>query len=84
MLEFTLAKCPTTYLVFSINTPKYGKKANPSVWLFNYGKKDANENGLYKDLITDHGTYNSIDLRGKLILLTMLKQKAGDDSFTKM
>ncbi|UQS82824.1 M60 family metallopeptidase [Bombilactobacillus folatiphilus] len=63
---------------------KYGKKADQIGWLFNYGKKDAVENGLYKDLITNHGTYSSVDLREKLILLTMIKQKAGDASFTKM
>lgn len=63
---------------------KYGKKADQIGWLFNYGKKDAVENSLYKTLVTDKGGYADVDLRGKLILLTMLKQKAGDSSFTKM
>ncbi|CAD5902962.1 hypothetical protein CMALT394_580001 [Carnobacterium maltaromaticum] len=63
---------------------KYGKKADDIGWLFNYGKKENIENNLYKKMITNQGTYDSADLREKLILLTMLKQKAGNDAFTKM
>lgn len=63
---------------------KYGKNADNIGWLFNYGKKEAVEKSLYDKMITQKMTYDSIDLRGKLILLSLLKQKAGDDSFTKM
>lgn len=63
---------------------KYGKKADDIGWLFNYGKKDAIEKSLYNKLVKSGGTYASVDLREKLILLSLLKQKAGDDSFTKM
>lgn len=62
----------------------YGKEADEKGWLFNYGKKEAVENALYEKLINQNGTYADADLREKLILLTMLKQKANDDSFTKM
>ncbi|WP_242319007.1 putative mucin/carbohydrate-binding domain-containing protein [Bacillus cereus group sp. BfR-BA-01349] len=63
---------------------KYGKEADKIGWLFNYGKKEAVEKNLYSKLVKNNGTYSSIDLRDKLILLTMLKQKAGDTAFTKM
>ncbi|MFD2386011.1 putative mucin/carbohydrate-binding domain-containing protein [Enterococcus rivorum] len=42
------------------------------------------ETNLYNKMVLNNGTYESGDLREKLILLTMLKQKAGNDSFTKM
>ncbi|UQS83680.1 M60 family metallopeptidase [Bombilactobacillus thymidiniphilus] len=63
---------------------KYDKKADQTGWLFDYGNKETVENNLYQDLVTKHGTYDSSDLRGQLILLSLLKQKAGDESFTKM
>ncbi|WP_371411522.1 putative mucin/carbohydrate-binding domain-containing protein [Bacillus toyonensis] len=63
---------------------KYGKKADQIGWLFDYGKKDKVEKNLYSALIKNNGSYDSVDLREKLILLTMLKQKAGDEAFTKM
>lgn len=66
---------------------KYGKEADKIGWLFNLGKKEEVERQLYEKMITNNGTYNdtnAADVREKLILLTMLKQKAGDSSFTKM
>lgn len=63
---------------------KYGKKADQIGWLFNYGKKEAVEKNLYTKMVKQDGTYGSVDLREKLILLTMLKQKAGNEAFTKM
>ncbi|MBO0475404.1 M60 family metallopeptidase [Enterococcus ureasiticus] len=63
---------------------KYGKDADKFGWLFNHGKKEQVENTLYNKMIKNNGTYDSVDLREKLILLMMLKQKAGNDSFTKM
>jgi len=62
----------------------YGKEADTLGWLFNYGKKESVEANLYNKMINQAGTYDSVDLREKLILLSLLKQKAGDDSFTKM
>ncbi len=35
-------------------------------------------------MIRDGDTYHDVDVREQLILLTMLKQKAGNDSFTKI
>lgn len=63
---------------------KYGKEADQIGWLFDFGKKDKVEKYLYNALIKDNGSYDSVDLREKLILLTMLKQKAGNEAFTKM
>ncbi|WP_143140039.1 putative mucin/carbohydrate-binding domain-containing protein, partial [Enterococcus haemoperoxidus] len=63
---------------------KYGKKADDSSWLFNYGNKASVESGLYTKLVSNNGTYDSGDLREKLILLTMLKQKAGNEAFTTL
>ncbi|MFC0233467.1 putative mucin/carbohydrate-binding domain-containing protein [Vagococcus entomophilus] len=62
----------------------YGKQADKIGWLFNYGKKAGVEKNLYQKMVIDAGGYNQADLREKLILLTMLKQKAGDEAFTKM
>lgn len=63
---------------------KYGKQADKIGWLFNYGKKESVEQDLYNKLILQHGNYSSVGLRNQLILLTMLKQKAGDQAFTNM
>ncbi|WP_333490660.1 putative mucin/carbohydrate-binding domain-containing protein [Bacillus mobilis] len=63
---------------------KYGKEADRIGWLFDYGKKDKVEKNLYNALIKNNGSYDSVNLREKLILLTMLKQKAGNEAFTKM
>lgn len=63
---------------------KYGKAADQNGWLFDYGKKEKVENDLYNFMMKQDGTYADADLRQKLILLSLLKQKAGDDSFTKM
>ena len=63
---------------------KYGKEADTIGWLFDYGKKESVEKNLYTKLVKNNGTYDTVDLREKLILLTMLKQKAGNEAFTKM
>lgn len=63
---------------------KYGKKADEIGWLYDSGKKESVENVLYDKLIRDGNTYHDVDLREKLILLSMFKQKAGNDSFTKI
>lgn len=63
---------------------KYGNSVDQTGWLFDYGKKDSVEQILYDKLIENNETYDSVDLREKLILMTMLKQKAGDEAFTKM
>lgn len=63
---------------------KYGKEADKIGWLFDFGGKERIEKGLYQELITNKGSYDSADLRQKLILLTMLKQKAGDEAHTEM
>ncbi|HHD1574554.1 TPA: putative mucin/carbohydrate-binding domain-containing protein [Enterococcus faecium] len=62
----------------------YGKEADNIGWLFDYGNKEKVEAGLYTKMMYQAGTYDSVDLREKLILLSLLKQKAGDNSFTKM
>lgn len=35
-------------------------------------------------MIEENGSYSTLDLRSQLIILTMLKQKAGNDGFSKM
>ncbi|WP_088825587.1 putative mucin/carbohydrate-binding domain-containing protein [Listeria goaensis] len=62
----------------------YGKAADKNGWLFDYGNKKAVEEGLYESLIEKNGTYESVGLREKLILLTMLRQKAGNDALPAM
>lgn len=63
---------------------KYGKKADQVGWLFNFGKKEQVERNLYNALMKENKNYNDLDLRQKLILLTMAKQKAGNEAFAKM
>lgn len=63
---------------------KYGKKADQIGWLFNYGKKESVEKNLYNAVIKENKKYDALDLRQKLIMLTMAKQKAGNEAFTKM
>ncbi|MCU5473486.1 putative mucin/carbohydrate-binding domain-containing protein [Bacillus paranthracis] len=63
---------------------KYGKKADQVGWLFNFGKKEQVERNLYNALMKENKNYDDLDLRQKLILLTMAKQKAGDEAFAKM
>ncbi|MCQ0955019.1 enhancin, partial [Bacillus cereus] len=53
-------------------------------WLFNFGKKEQVERNLYNALMKENKNYDDLDLRQKLILLTMAKQKAGDEAFAKM
>lgn len=63
---------------------KLGKEADKVGWLFNYGKKSQVDNQLYTNLIEKNGSYDTVNLREKLLLLTMLKQRAGDEAFTKL
>ncbi|WP_218951293.1 putative mucin/carbohydrate-binding domain-containing protein [Bacillus sp. AR2-1] len=63
---------------------KYGKKADQVGWLFNFGKKQAVEKNLYNAVMKENKEYDELDLRQKLILLSMAKQKAGNEAFTKM
>lgn len=63
---------------------KYGKKADQVGWLFNFGKKEQVERNLYNALMKENKNYDDLDLRQKLILLTMAKQKAGNEAFAKM
>ncbi|EJP86652.1 putative mucin/carbohydrate-binding domain-containing protein [Bacillus cereus] len=69
---------------------KYGKKADQIGWLFDFGKKETVEKNLYNAIIKENKKYNDLDpkkkldLRQNLILLTMAKQKAGNEAFTKM
>lgn len=63
---------------------KYGKEADNIGWLFNYGKKTTVEKDLYTKMMKNSATYHSLDVREQLIMLTMLKQKAGNAAFTKM
>lgn len=63
---------------------KYGKATDQNGWLFDYGKKERVEKELYDLMMKQDGTYAAASHRQKLILLSLLKQKAGDDSFTKM
>ncbi|MBP2097744.1 putative mucin/carbohydrate-binding domain-containing protein [Enterococcus rivorum] len=63
---------------------KYGKKADEMSWLFDYNRKNIVENNLYNSMINNKLTYDAVNLREKLILLTLLNQKAGEKAFTKM
>lgn len=74
----------TIYLLCSNQYNKYGKETDQTGWLFNFGNKEKVEKDLYDWMIKRGGTYETADVREKLILLSLLKQKAGDDSFTKM
>ena len=60
------------------------EKADQVGWLFNFGKKEQVERNLYNALMKENKNYDDLDLRQKLILLTMAKQKAGDEAFAKM
>lgn len=63
----------------------YGKNADNMTWLFNYGKRVEVDNTLYRQAITEGKGYGEInDHRSRLVLLTMLKQKAGKEAFAKM
>lgn len=54
-------------------------------WLFDYGKKTQIDNDLYNELINKNKGYNEVsDLRLKLLMLALLKQKAGDNAFTEL
>ncbi len=62
----------------------YGKKADELGWLFDYGHKENVESNLYTSLLEKEGTYHSIGLREKLIFLSLLRQKAGNEALTKL
>ncbi|PHD58998.1 putative mucin/carbohydrate-binding domain-containing protein [Bacillus wiedmannii] len=63
---------------------KYGKEADQVGWLFDFGKKETVEKDLYNAVMKDNKKYKDLDLRQQLILLSMAKQKAGNEAFTKM
>ncbi|WP_439117516.1 putative mucin/carbohydrate-binding domain-containing protein, partial [Paenibacillus larvae] len=64
---------------------KNGKDADKIGWLFDYGKKESVEKNLYQAIIKEGKGYTEVDdLRFQLILLTMLKQKAGNEAFTHL
>ncbi|WP_086313720.1 hypothetical protein A5821_001253 [Enterococcus sp. 7F3_DIV0205] len=64
---------------------KFGKDADNFGWLFNFGKRTQVDNGLYQKIIIEGSGYDSsLSLRERLVLLTMLKQKAGKEAFAKM
>ncbi|MBC1308333.1 hypothetical protein HB809_11545 [Listeria booriae] len=63
----------------------YGKdEADRIGWLFGIGYKAQVENNLYTKMVKNFGTYDSANLREKLIFLALLKQKAGNEAFTKL
>ncbi|MBC1398856.1 putative mucin/carbohydrate-binding domain-containing protein [Listeria fleischmannii] len=62
----------------------YGKNADKLGWLFDYGHKESVENGLYTSLIEKNGSYHSVGLREKLVFLSLLRQKAGNEALTKL
>ncbi|EMG29240.1 enhancin family protein [Listeria fleischmannii subsp. fleischmannii LU2006-1] len=62
----------------------YGKQADELGWLFDYGRKERVENGLYTSLIEQNGTYHSVGVREKLVFLSLLRQKAGNEALTKL
>ncbi|MGX7244644.1 putative mucin/carbohydrate-binding domain-containing protein [Enterococcus quebecensis] len=65
---------------------KLGKeKADRNGWLFDYGNRNKIDNELYQELVRSNKGYNEInDLRLKLLMLSLLKQKAGNEAFTKL
>ena len=63
---------------------KFGREADNVGWLFNYGKKQQVDDGLYNDVYTKNLKYADLDNRAKLLVLTMLKQRAGDVAHTKL
>ena len=63
---------------------KFGKEADNVGWLFNFGKKQQVDDGLYNDVFNKNFKYNDLDLRAKLLVYVMLKQRAGDKAHTKL
>ncbi|WP_207695509.1 hypothetical protein DOK67_0000136 [Enterococcus sp. DIV0212c] len=65
---------------------KLGKEqADKKGWLFDQGNRNRVDNQLYQELVRTNKSYNEIgDLRLKLLMLTLLKQKAGDEAFTTL
>ncbi|WP_260445416.1 putative mucin/carbohydrate-binding domain-containing protein [Listeria booriae] len=63
----------------------YGRdEADRIGWMFGIGYKTQIENNLYTKMVKNFGTYGSVGLREQLILLALLKQKAGNEAFTKL
>lgn len=63
---------------------QYGKEADKKGWMFEGGKEIVERN-LYQAMIKDGKSYSSTENhRFRLILLAMMKQKAGNDAFIKM
>ncbi|MGX7246034.1 putative mucin/carbohydrate-binding domain-containing protein [Enterococcus quebecensis] len=63
---------------------QYGKEADRFSWLFNNGKREAVDNNLYQRTIVNGEGYSALDLRSQLVLLAMLKQKAGTNTYAKL
>ncbi|MDT2305852.1 hypothetical protein P7H21_20605 [Paenibacillus larvae] len=65
---------------------KNGKDADKMVAYLIMGKKKVWKKNLYQAIIKEgKGGYTEVDdLRFQLILLTMLKQKAGNEAFTHL
>lgn len=64
---------------------RFGKAADNFSWLFNFGKRTQIDAGLYQKIVTDKKGYvDDLNLRERLVLLTMLKQKAGKEAYAKM
>ncbi|MBC1936854.1 enhancin, partial [Listeria grandensis] len=59
------------------------KEADSTGWLFSGNKAKADAE-LYKSLVKNPGTYESVSTRDKLFLHMLLLQKAGTEAFTKM
>ncbi|EMG26663.1 hypothetical protein X560_0880 [Listeria fleischmannii 1991] len=62
----------------------YGKEADQIGWLFDYGDKEHVEENFYNAVIRNDKPYRDLDLRQQLLILTMLREKAGMDAYTKM
>nr|WP_278250972.1 putative mucin/carbohydrate-binding domain-containing protein [Enterococcus sp. DIV0212c] len=63
---------------------QYGKEADRFSWLFNNGKREVVDNNLYQRTVVNGEGYSALDLRSQLVLLTMLKQKAGTNTYAKL
>ncbi|SDB82775.1 Peptidase M60, enhancin and enhancin-like [Leuconostocaceae bacterium R-53105] len=63
---------------------KYGKKADQVGWLFDFGNRDRVEAEMDAKWLNTSHLYDPMDYRQKLILLTMLRQKAGNGAHTKL
>ncbi|WP_248706075.1 putative mucin/carbohydrate-binding domain-containing protein, partial [Convivina praedatoris] len=63
---------------------KYGKRADQVGWLFDFGNRKAVEDAMDVAWVNGNHSYEAMDNRQKLILLTMLRQKAGNGAHTEL